>query len=92
MPPYKCHVEISPQEQFPDPTSINRTREMRNFAAGKSEQYSDLRYATLITFTLEASDLETAKAQVDAMCDEFLVNKVYEQATVTVTDTEDLSA
>lgn len=86
MPPFKCHVEIRPQEQFPDPTSITLTRRMRDFDRQKTEAFSDLKYSRVITFVMEASDLEAAKITVDALCDEFLVNRVYEQAVATVTD------
>jgi phosphoribosylformylglycinamidine synthase PurS subunit len=84
MPPYKCRIEIKPQDQYMNPASIDQTRRFR--LQGYGEGYSDIDVSRIITFVLEASDIDTAKTQVDDMCQKFLVNYVFEQADISVTE------
>lgn len=76
---YSVTVEVTGVETMADPEgqTIERALPALGFNG-----VADVRVGKLITFSLEAGDDETARRQVEEMCNRLLANPVIERATV----------
>lgn len=74
-------VEVSLRPGIADPqgSTIERALPTLGFAG-----IAGVRVGKAIRFSIEAADADTARKQVDDLCQRFLTNPVIEDATITV--------
>lgn len=80
---FAVQVEITPREGISDPEgqTIERALPVLGF-----EGVSNVRTGKLVTFEVEADDVESARTIVDDMCQRFLSNPVIEDASASISD------
>lgn len=78
---YAVQVEVQLRAGVADPqgSTIERAIPTLGF-----EGVSDVRVGKSIRFSLDAADEDTARRQVQELCDRFLTNPVIEDAVITV--------
>lgn len=81
---FKVQVEVMLRDGIADPQgqTIERSLPTLGFPGA-----ADVRVGKLIRFTIDASDEESARVEVEDMCHRFLTNPVIEESSVTVTVT-----
>lgn len=79
---FDVQVETRPRAGIADPegATIERSLPALGF-----DGIRDVRVGKSIRFTVEATDEDAARAEVDDLCARFLTNPVIEDSTVTVT-------
>lgn len=78
---FQVLVEVSLRPDVADPqgATIERALPTLGFAG-----VSGVRVGKAIRFTIDASDADTARSQVDELCRSFLTNPVIEDVEVTI--------
>ncbi len=79
---FDVQVETSPRAGIADPegATIERSLPALGF-----EGFHGVRVGKSIRFTVDAADIDAARARVEDVCARFLTNPVIEDSTVTVT-------
>lgn len=78
---FDCHVDVQLRPGISDPqgSTIERSLPALGF-----DGVEGVRVGKSISFRLNASDEDAARAEVVDMCERFLTNPVIEDATITV--------
>jgi phosphoribosylformylglycinamidine synthase len=76
-------VETRPRAGVADPEGATIERSL---PALGYDGVSDVRVGKAFRFTIEAPDLDSARSQVDDMCERFLTNPVIEDSDVSVAE------
>jgi phosphoribosylformylglycinamidine synthase len=86
---FSVRVEVTLRPGIADPqgSTIERSLPALGF-----DGVSGVRVGKSIRFTIDAADEAAARAEVDDLCHRFLTNPVIEDAAVTVTDGDAVSA
>jgi phosphoribosylformylglycinamidine synthase len=80
---YSVLVETRPRHGVADPEGATIERSLPALGFGG---VAGVRVGKAFRFTIEATDAERARSEVDDMCQRFLTNPVIEDADVTVTE------
>ncbi len=86
---FSVQVEVSLREGVADPQGATIERSLPHLGF---DGVRGVRVGKSIRFDLEATDAESAAAEVDDLCHRFLTNPVIEDATVTITAADAASA
>lgn len=80
---YSVLVEVRLRPGIADPQGSTIERSLATLGF---EGISDVRVGKSVRFDIDATDAETARRQVDELCERFLANPVIEDAVVTLED------
>lgn len=80
---FSCHVEVRGLEGIADPAgrTIERALPALGFAGVRS-----VHVGKVITFVLEAPDLESCRSEVEKMCEALLANPVIERTEIRIAE------
>jgi phosphoribosylformylglycinamidine synthase len=88
MTAYAAHVEVSHRPGIADPAGATVERALPALGYTNVEQ---VHIGKVIRLVVESADADTARAQVEEMCERLLANPVIESYAVTISELEPAS-